>query len=286
MNERQLHSFILSADTKSFSKAAALSFISTPALVQQINLLEANIGFKLFVRTNHGITLTPSGTLFYKEASKILRIFENACTQGQELERNNNLALRIACPFEKVPAFVFDAYENFRKDFPEASIEFVPLPFNEHINALLDGVADLSIIAEPAPEFIEGLVFEPLYEDTFSFCMSPNHPLAKLALITPKELKNVKVISGKYNYVKKPSSKNLSSYAKVTHIDKEYDLSTCAQLLVSDEMMVIHSLWGKNYESILKVVPSNITAGTIGILYRESHSCSVDAFLPYLEKTK
>ncbi len=283
MNERQLHSFILSADTNSFSKAAALSFISTPALVQQINLLEANIGFKLFVRTNHGITLTPSGTLFYKEARKILRIFENACTQGQELEKNKNLTLRIACPFEKVPTFVFDAYENFRKDFPDASIEFVPIPFNDHIAAISDGVVDLSIIAQPAPEFIEGLVFQPLYNDTFSFCMSPNHPLANLPLITPRELKNAKVISGKYNYVKKTSSKNLSSYAKVTHIDKEYDLSTCAQLLVSDEMMVIHSLWGKNYESILKVVPSNIPAGTIGILYRDSHSCSVDAFLPYLE---
>ena len=40
MNERQLESFISAADQKSFSKAAEASFISTPALVQQINLLE------------------------------------------------------------------------------------------------------------------------------------------------------------------------------------------------------------------------------------------------------
>ena len=61
MNERQLKSFILATELKSFSKAADSSFISTSALIGQINLLEKDIGFSLFHRTYHGIALTPSG---------------------------------------------------------------------------------------------------------------------------------------------------------------------------------------------------------------------------------
>lgn len=283
MNERQLHSFILAADTRSFSKAAATSFISTPALVQQINLLEANIGFKLLIRTNQGISLTPSGELFYKSAKKILDIFESACIQGQELEKNESLTLRIASPYEIVPHFVLDAYEDFYRDFPSASIDFVSIPFGEHISAIVDEIVDLGIIAEPARESMHGLTFYPLYEDTYSFCMRPDHPLADLPIITPADLRNVKIISGKYDYLNVPFSKNLPPFARILPLDKEYDLSICAKRLVSDEVMVIHSLWKSNFEAFLKVVPSDIPAGKIGILYRDSPSSPVDAFLPYLK---
>lgn len=34
MNDRQLHSFLLAADSGSFSKGAQAAFISTPALVR------------------------------------------------------------------------------------------------------------------------------------------------------------------------------------------------------------------------------------------------------------
>lgn len=285
MNERQLHSFIVAADTKSFSKAAATSFISTPALVQQINLLEANIGFKLFIRTNQGISLTPSGELFYKSAKKILDLFDSACAQGRELEKMEQLTLRIATPLEKVPNFVLEAYEAFYKDFPNASIEFISIPFSEHISAISAEIVDLSIIAEPAGEFMNNLTFFPLYEDTYSFCMRPDHPLANLKLITPPDLKKAKIISGKYNYLNIPFSKNLPQFAKVQPLDKEYDLSIAARRLVSDEIMVIHSLWKNNYESMIKVVPSNISAGKIGVLYRSSNFKAIESFLPYLKKS-
>ena len=112
MNERQLESFILSADEKSFSKAATKSYISTPALVQQINLLEKSIGFKLFKRGHQGITLTPSGEIFYKSAKEILNIYDQACKKGQELE-NHQQIIKVAYPFEKFPLFLLKAYQKF-----------------------------------------------------------------------------------------------------------------------------------------------------------------------------
>ena len=65
MNDRQLLSFIKIVETGSFSKAAKDSFISVPAMVQQIDRLEEDLGFRLLLRSNQGVRLTDQGKIFY-----------------------------------------------------------------------------------------------------------------------------------------------------------------------------------------------------------------------------
>lgn len=54
MYNKQLDTFIQVADQGSFSKAAEVLYISPTAVLKQINLLENDLGFPLFVRTNRG----------------------------------------------------------------------------------------------------------------------------------------------------------------------------------------------------------------------------------------
>ena len=65
MNDRQLRTFITCVQTGSFSKAAKTSYISTPALIQQIDSLEKSLGFQLFYRKRNGIQITPAGNHFF-----------------------------------------------------------------------------------------------------------------------------------------------------------------------------------------------------------------------------
>ena len=58
MYNPQLETFIRVADAGSFNKAAEELFISPPAVIKQINLLEAQLGLTLFVRTHRGLKLT------------------------------------------------------------------------------------------------------------------------------------------------------------------------------------------------------------------------------------
>ena len=60
MYNHQLDTFLKTADAGSFGKAAAELYITPPAVIQQINLLEDVCGFKLFERSNHGVRLTPT----------------------------------------------------------------------------------------------------------------------------------------------------------------------------------------------------------------------------------
>ena len=184
MNERQLESFIIAADQKSFSKAANQTYISTPALVQQINLLEKNIGFQLFDRNHQGILLTPAGKMFYNEAKEILRIYHEACQKGQAIEKNKQSTLKIAYPFEKFPLFLLKVFQAFQQDHKEINIQFIPLNFKEHIQAIRNHQVDLSIIGQPKDELLNDLSFISLYKDTYSFCMSPSHQLAHKKYLT------------------------------------------------------------------------------------------------------
>ena len=62
MNTKNIETFIAVSKYNSFNAAAEALFISPPALQQQLNRLEEEIGFRLFGRGPSGIRLTPCRT--------------------------------------------------------------------------------------------------------------------------------------------------------------------------------------------------------------------------------
>ena len=54
----QLETFVVVADEGSFSKAAEKLFISTTAVIKQINTLEEDTNIQLFQRSFKGVSLT------------------------------------------------------------------------------------------------------------------------------------------------------------------------------------------------------------------------------------
>lgn len=61
MYNPQLETFLCVAEYGSFNKAAEKLYISPPAVIKQINLLEESLDLQLFVRTHRGFQLTESG---------------------------------------------------------------------------------------------------------------------------------------------------------------------------------------------------------------------------------
>ena len=282
MNDRQLHSFLLAADSGSFSKAAQAAFISTPALVQQINLLEKNIGFPLFYRTHQGISLTPAGGIFYDASREILQTYEDACARGREISRTENDSLTIAYPPEQFPPFILKAYETFLQDFPNTAVTFLPMPYNEHIAKIAGGKADCSILAEPRKECLGDLIFTKLFEDTYSFCMRPEHPLADRSLLKADDLTDGSILCGNYYYMKYPFHQQLSAVSsRIQVLDSEYDMSIRSKVLLTDDIFAIHSRWSSQYQSFLTVVPSDLPAGPVGAVCRKNPSPAVTHFLSY-----
>lgn len=283
MTIRQIRSFIAAADDESFSKAASRSYISTTAFVQQINLLEKNLGFRLFNRTNRGVRLSQAGCNFYPEAQEILRIYDRACAAGRIIESKENDVIRIAYPEEGYPEFFYSALNKFKDAYPSVETAVIPLSYNDHMQAILDGIVDISIIEEPKSPYLSNLTFIPLTRDTYSFCMSSRNPLAKHTFLTAEDITDARLICGYYPYMKMNTEKVLSAYCKnITTLDSEFDNAIILDTVYTDNILVIHSLWKKTYESMLVSVNSTIDAGRTGAIFRNDNPAHINRLIDAL----
>jgi len=73
MGVRQIRYDLTVAKELGFTKAAQQLSISQSAVSEQVKLLEADIGFALFLRTGRGVELTERGRTFLAEATRVTR---------------------------------------------------------------------------------------------------------------------------------------------------------------------------------------------------------------------
>ena len=78
MDIRVLEYFLMTAREENITKAASLLHVTQPTLSRQLMQLEAELGTKLFERTNHSVILTNEGMLFRRRAQDIVSLAEKA----------------------------------------------------------------------------------------------------------------------------------------------------------------------------------------------------------------
>jgi DNA-binding transcriptional LysR family regulator len=84
MELRQLRYLVALADEQSFTRAAEREHIAQPALSQQIQKLEQELGLPLVERTTRRVSITEAGDLLVARARRVLTELESA---RQELDR-------------------------------------------------------------------------------------------------------------------------------------------------------------------------------------------------------
>ncbi len=95
LDYHKLKIFKTVADTRSFSKAAELLFLSQPTVTLQIKKIENYLGITLFKREKKGVVLTEEGELLYQYASKILDDYSLLEEGLSNLRENLQKNLRI-----------------------------------------------------------------------------------------------------------------------------------------------------------------------------------------------
>ena len=83
MYNMQLETFLRVADAGSFNKAAEELYITPPAVTKQINLLEADLGVPLFIRTHRGLILTEGGKSLYQDTKYIIQYCKDSVERAK-----------------------------------------------------------------------------------------------------------------------------------------------------------------------------------------------------------
>lgn len=127
MYNHQLDAFLQTAETGSFSKAAEAMFISPPAIIKQVNLLESRCGFPLFTRTHHGVKLTPAGRSLYEDAKILIRFSEDALRKAGQLAKQEEPVVRVGTSLLFKCRLFPDLWAKVSEHCPELRVELVAL---------------------------------------------------------------------------------------------------------------------------------------------------------------
>ena len=97
-----LQDFLILSETKNFSLAAQLRFVTQPAFSRRIQALEKSLGCKLIDRRTNPLSLTKEGIAFQPTAQSVLHLLNNSAEklQGNKLcpraknRRNSYIGVR------------------------------------------------------------------------------------------------------------------------------------------------------------------------------------------------
>lgn len=137
------------AEEGSFSKAAEALFISAPAVIKQINLLEARLNLRLFERTHRGLRLTKAGESLYKDAAYMIRYSKAAVERARKAMQETQQVIRIGISVMTPTNFLLNLWPKLQEISPDLQFQLVSFentPENAreiltHLGANIDVVA-------------------------------------------------------------------------------------------------------------------------------------------------
>ncbi|WP_433671061.1 LysR family transcriptional regulator [Klebsiella michiganensis] len=184
---RHLRYFIAVAEELHFGHAAARLNISQPPLSQQIQILEQQIGARLFARTNRSVSLTEAGRQFLADSRQILSQVDDAAARAARLHHGETGELRIgftsSAPFIKA---VSDTLSTFRRRYPDVHIQTRETNTREQIVPLNEGALDLGLMRNT--QLPDTLVWERVLREPLLAMVPRDHPLASQPRVSLREL--------------------------------------------------------------------------------------------------
>ena len=194
MELRQLKYFVAIADELHFNHAAEKLFVSQPALSQQIQLLEEEIGVELFVKIKRKklrkVELTKAGEAFLVDAKKILQLSQKAVENARKIGLQQQI-VRLGVYKMLLKERIVEVITLFSNNFPSLEIKIIELPtFVSVQDALVEETIDLGLTLMPLrhPE----LTAKTTQQGHLVVILPQKHPLANQTSVKLSTLKDEK----------------------------------------------------------------------------------------------
>jgi DNA-binding transcriptional LysR family regulator len=118
MDVRQLRCFAAVAEELHFGRAAARLHVAGPAVSQTIRSLEAELGLRLFDRTNRRVELTEAGRLLVDEGQAVLARLDAALAAMEQFKTRQTSQVRIGVAAALPPRLVPTLLARCARDAP------------------------------------------------------------------------------------------------------------------------------------------------------------------------
>jgi LysR family hydrogen peroxide-inducible transcriptional activator len=186
MEFNQLRYLLAVAKNGSFSRAAIDCYVSQPALSEQIQKLEHEVGKVLFDRRHRKIVPTAEGKVLIEQANRILEQVKEAKLQVQGSNGTASGTVTIGILPTIAPYFVPQILKTFSKACPLVQI-MVHEDLTAHLLHMVDaGELDFGIASLPIKE--NSFEIERLFTEELLLALPARHRLAKKPSIRVEDL--------------------------------------------------------------------------------------------------
>lgn len=292
MYNPQLKTFVCVADTGSFNKAADELFISSTAVMKQINNLENHLELKLFERTNHGIVLTAAGKVIYKHAKALFSYSEKVMSEARKTLNAIETTFKIGTSILNPCKPFMDLWYRVNEQFPDYRLQIVP--FEDSHTGALDEISSLGTKYDfliggcDSKQWLERCNF--LQIGTYRQCIAVprEHPLAKREKLTLQELFGETVLmvkSGDSPTVDR-IREALMNYPLI-HIEDTpqfYDMEVFNYCVQQGFLLVTLECWADVHPSLITLPVEWDFSLPYGILYESEPSPEIKHVLETIEK--
>ncbi|HPZ00742.1 MAG TPA: LysR family transcriptional regulator, partial [Clostridiales bacterium] len=187
-----LKTFLTVVDCGSFTKASERLYISSTAVMKQINSLERELDLKLVSRTPTGVRPTAAGEVIYREAKVLMERSEKAIAEAKAAEQRYETTFCVGTSLLNPAKPFMDLWYRVNQSFPDYKLHLVPFE-DDH-----DGIlAEIEKLGEKF-DFLIGVCdskawlslccFLPLGTYKKMVAVPREHPLAQKELLTPEDL--------------------------------------------------------------------------------------------------
>jgi DNA-binding transcriptional LysR family regulator len=196
---RQYHYFLTLAEELHFGRAAALCFITQPALSQQIARLEESVGVRLFVREQRQVALTPAGEVFRDGVQQLFRLIEDTTRRTRAAGGLPELKLSIGLvEYAHVPMLPA-ALKRLRALYPDVKVARHEMDAATQVDALLRGRIDAGIaviVDDPATLLPhDGAIrAQRLLAAGWQLLVRDDHPLAQASGVALPRLAQERIV--------------------------------------------------------------------------------------------
>lgn len=231
MQINRLIYFISVANHLNFTKAAKECHLAQPAISQQINSLEQELGFPLFIRTSKSVALTEAGKVFYKEICGVVEGYHVALKRAESTAFGftGRLTIGICGGIESL--FLPPILKRFHSLYPRVEITFEKAPFPETIKQLESQVYDIVFTWPYDLLDAKEIICHPVFKDKACAMINTSNPLARKSILTRKELSsetNIVVAHGTHT----------KTYKHFSDFYSKYNLSPKKMVMVEDQSIL------------------------------------------------
>ncbi|MEI0612133.1 LysR family transcriptional regulator [Brachyspira pilosicoli] len=193
MEIRVLKYFLTTIREGNITKAAKYLNLTQPNLSRQINMLERDIGHKLFERKHNNIILTPEGILLKKRAEEIINMVDKTRAEFNFTDKVIAGDIFIGAGETWAMSLVASVMKDVQSDYSHIKYNIYSGNFQDITEKLDKGLLDFGLLIDPADLSKYDYLKIPV-KDTWGLAMRKDSPLSNKKNVTKKDLLNIPLI--------------------------------------------------------------------------------------------